>query len=385
MASSTSKPTLVKLCELLQEKQEPFVLDVFLLERAYMTKNFNSNACLKRSASCSLDSRKKGLLSCSKKLRSMLRKLVFMSESSRMKNSNFSGGEELTDANKTSTSSQEGREFDRFSSASKSTEFNSCCENEIEEMPTSLPKDCNSLSQDTQTCNMEEHKAAADRKLEWNCMEEGSKQHSPVSVLQEITSCEDSPIQNRTHQHTETRQQENASTSSSSFPKKITEDSIFSASLWQLIFHSPAEKPYCIGLVQLQELLGYDPSAQYFMSKKVLQQTKQLLFDYVREVIQTHQRKKRQQHRHMGKFLGSEELGMLICNNIRAWANQSGDKTNIDHLLNLDFSALAEEQNDFEPRLQEIGIDIGDAILEEIKNEVVLDMISLLSNNCTLT
>ncbi|KAK6939744.1 protein of unknown function DUF4378, partial [Dillenia turbinata] len=383
MASSTSKPILVKLGELLQEKQEPFVLDVFLLERAYMTKSLNSSACLKRSASCSLDSRKKGLLSCSKKLRSMLTKLVSKGERSRTKNSNFSGGEQLTVANKTSPSSQEGREFGKFSSASNSTEFNSCCESEIEETST-LPKDCNSSSQDTQTCKIEEHQAVADRELDRNCMEEGSKQHSPVSVLEEIASCESSPLQNKTHQYTGRRQQENASTSSSSFPKKITEDSIFSASLWQLIFHSSVEKPCCIGLMQLQELLGYDSSAQYFTSKRMLPQTKQLLFDCVREVMENHQRKKRQ-HRQKGEYLGSEELGMLICNNIRAWAKQSGDETNIDHLLNLDFSATAEEWNDFEPHLLEVGINIGDAILEEIKNEAALDMISLLSKNCTLT
>lgn len=122
MASATSK-SQKKLAEFLKEQQDPFVLEVFLLERGYS----NSSKSLERSASSSALTKKrkanKALLPFSRILISVCRKLAFHSE---------------TTASTTSTTSDSHDrdedivsvvvEADRFSSASSSTVFNSCSE-----------------------------------------------------------------------------------------------------------------------------------------------------------------------------------------------------------------------------------------------------------------
>lgn len=115
------------------------------------------------------------------------------------------------------------------------------------------------------------------------------------------------------------------------------------------------------------------PFPQFLKSKRVLQQTKQLLFDCVREVVESHVKKERGKQ-HYKKFLGPEELGKLICERITSWGIQDGDQKNTNYFLD-----SVEEWRAFEQQKKEIEFDIGDTILEEIKNEIVTEMIDFLA------
>lgn len=192
---------------------------------------------------------------------------------------------------------------------------------------------------------------------------EDSQQLSPVSVLEEVPSHE-------VQQNARIRQEENLT----ACPKKVLEDSLSSAPSRELLFHSAIEKSSCTGLQGLNES---NPPSQFLKLKRVLQQTKKLLFDCVRDVVETHVRNERGQQ-HYKEFLGSEELGMLICERIKSWRKQVGDKKKKNYLLDLDFMDSVEEWSDIEKQKTEVEMEIGDAILEEIKNELVTEMIDFL-------
>lgn len=171
-------------------------------------------------------------------------------------------------------------------------------------------------------------------------------------------------------QNARIRQEENLT----ACPKKVLEDSLSSAPSRELLFHSAIEGSSCTGLQGLNES---NPPSQFLKLKKVLQQTKKLLFDCVRDVVETHVRNERGQQ-HYKELLGPEELGMLICERIKSWGKQVGDKKKKNYLLDLDFMDSVEEWSDIEKQKREVEMEIGDAILEEIKNELVTEMIDFL-------
>ena len=70
------------------------------------------------------------------------------------------------------------------------------------------------------------------------------------------------------------------------------------------------------------------------------------------------------------EFIGSEENGKVIFEKMKGY----GDESDIRELLD-----STEEWNDFErEKRDDIGLVIGNAIVEEITSEVVMDMISVL-------
>lgn len=76
MSSSTLKPAHPKkLRELLQEKQEPFMLDIYLSERYPKKIKLNSNS-FKRTRNFDLKKRRKGLPNSSKVLKLVTSKLI---------------------------------------------------------------------------------------------------------------------------------------------------------------------------------------------------------------------------------------------------------------------------------------------------------------------
>lgn len=80
-----------QLRELLQEKQEPFMLDLYLLEKGYPRKRFNSKNVVQ---SCDLQRIQKGILPCSQVLKDVCNLAI-------IKNSN---PRELRNYEETSTS-----------------------------------------------------------------------------------------------------------------------------------------------------------------------------------------------------------------------------------------------------------------------------------------
>ncbi|KAM4075280.1 hypothetical protein ACB094_10G157500 [Castanea mollissima] len=373
MASTPPKP-LKQLGELLQEHQEPFVLEDHLIERGYQKNSLNSkgtfgccshrtsNKFLKRSASCGLIKSRKGIPHCTKILRTVCKKFVSTKEDQSMKSCD-SRNEEYG-VTEMGSDVQEIAESDRFSSASSNTVFNSCCESDREETSISLPTDRITFDEETsqalKICNTRE-KEVTDRTLRWRCMVD-SQQLSPVSVL-EVPSHE-------VQKNARIRQEENLT----ACPKKVLEDSLSSAPSRELLFHSAIEKSSCTGLQGLNES---NPPSQFMKLKRVLQQTKKLLFDCVRDAVETHVRNERGQQQYK-EFLGPEKLGMLICERIKSWGKQVGDKKKKNYLLDLDFMDSVEIWSDSEKQKREVEMEIGDAILEEIKNELVTEMIDFL-------
>ncbi|KAJ9166367.1 hypothetical protein P3X46_021137 [Hevea brasiliensis] len=386
MTATDPKIPVKQLRELLQEQQEPFILELCLVERGYLRNSFNagssssfpcchgnSRKSLKSSFSFGLKRTKKGITYCPKVLRSAYNQVISFNERLRTKVSNHRDGDvdvtEKKDRNK-----QEAVEIDRFSSASSSTVFNSCCGSDAEETSTSQQKDhisfTTNTSQSFKRCKLIEQEAVTDRKLQWQCIEE-SRQLSPVSVLEEVAS------------HTEcfcTLKEKNTSKTCVLSSKKVTEDSILSASLWKIFFHSATEKPTLPGVSEIQELVQSNLSSHHLKSRSCLQQTKQLLFDCVREIVENQGRKeKEKQQQQQREYLASEELGKLIGEKIKFYGKQYGEESTLRELLELEFQDSAHEWRGYEPQRRDIGFQIGDAILEEISSEMIKDMIDFLS------
>lgn len=311
MASTTAPKTVKKLGQFLEEQQEPFILEIYLSERGCITKkkNLNSGKFLKRSTS--LTNSIKGVTIYSKLLKAAYNKFVPIKYCPKIKNNN--DGQEVAEAN-------------QFSSASSTTtEFNSCSQSDVQ-----LQKD--DMSFQAHACQSAENEAAS-------VLHEESEQIGPISELQE----------------------ENQSKSSITLAKNITEDSLLSASLWNL-----------------EELVWSKPNSKVFKSKKILKQTKQLLFDCVREVLKTNDENgKDRRQQSCREFMGPELLGKLMSEKLKAWEKQSGDELNITRLLDFDFQDSVQEWSDFKQQMRDIAFKIGDAILEDIRDQMVTDLVSM--------
>lgn len=146
--------------------------------------------------------------------------------------------------------------------------------------------------------------------------------------------------------------------------KKVPEDSILSATLWELLLYSAAtEKTSGIETAaELQDIVTSNPASQLLISKRVIHQTKQLLFDCVREVVEAHSKQ--------GRHMDSEEAGRVICEK-----EATGEEANLSNLLNSDYLFSAAEWRDLKPQKQLIGAEIGDLVLEEVINEVLTELI----------
>lgn len=153
-------------------------------------------------------------------------------------------------------------------------------------------------------------------------------------------------------------------------PKKVTEDSILSSALWGLMIQSAHENGPS---KDLEEIVGTNVS-QVLKSKRALHKTKQLLFDCVREIAASIPRTNEGQTGNCKQLLGAEELGNLICQNMKEWGQQAGDKTNLTHLLTSDYMKSIKEWSDFEPHMKDISFEVADAILDCINHEIVTDM-----------
>lgn len=170
MVSATSSKPQKKLAEFLKEPQEPFVLQVYLLERRYSRKwstpqdqeggrghsYGESSKSLQISASSSTSSNKrKALIPFTKVLTAVCKRLASHNESTVTRDSHNKDEDIIsvpqTDGVDQNQNHQMVGETDRFSSASSSTVFNSCSEiDEIEdETWTSSHKDQPSFVSDT--------------------------------------------------------------------------------------------------------------------------------------------------------------------------------------------------------------------------------------------
>ncbi|KAL1344939.1 hypothetical protein HN51_018735 [Arachis hypogaea] len=188
-----------RLAEFLNEKQEPFILELYLLERGY-SKRLTSK-------STSLSKRKKSVFPFSKLLTALHKKLAFH-------NQKFCAA-----ANS-----------DRFSTASSSTVFHSC--SDFDEDRTSSASHTDNIPSSQHATNNGKHCQT--------CLEQGQELNEDVSRI------------------TMERRIQNYGVLA---PKKITEDSLLSAALWSLLIQTAKSESYGYRM-QLQELLGTNKSNQ---------------------------------------------------------------------------------------------------------------------------
>ncbi|GKV10404.1 hypothetical protein SLEP1_g21772 [Rubroshorea leprosula] len=324
--ATTRASQRVKLGQFLLEQQEPFILEVYLSERGLVKKGYKSEA--NSGCCCSNSSRnRKRIPHGSKVLRAVYNKLI-----SRNKNSENKDGK----PKHRNIQEQEGAEPDRFSSTSSITVYNSCPDTDIEEPSTTV--------NNSQFDDQREKEADTEGKFQWNGMED-SKQQRPVSVLEKLPCSRTFPL----HQE--------------------TEDFMISDSTSDFLLQSTTEKSGFAGTREFQELVWINPQSpfQYLISKRVLHQTKQLLFDCVRELVQSHEGKERRQSDSKEVF-GAGELRQLLCVKLEGWGEQSVK------LLDSDFVNSSPEWSDFDSVKRDLGLEIGDAILEDITEEIMIDM-----------
>lgn len=161
------------------------------------------------------------------------------------------------------------------------------------------------------------------------------------------------------------KRQEAASTITT---KRFTDDSISLASQCKLLDIPLIEKNNQTDAGETHESI-----------KMALQQTKQLLFDCMREVIDAEGLKDTREQQRFQEFVEPENLGKLLCENIWAWSRQSIEGTNSTQLLNF------EERSSFEQQKMIIGMEIGEFILEDIINVIVAEMqLEGVTNNLSL-
>ncbi|KAH6796155.1 hypothetical protein C2S51_037141 [Perilla frutescens var. frutescens] len=276
------------LAEFLQEQQEPFVLDVYLLERGYYRHIIRPDAP-SRSPRFSQNKRHlQAIPSCAQFVRTVFSRLLLQHNNHKI--------------NKLDHADE-----DEFSSANSTTLYNSCSESDAE---------CITKQSDF------------------------SLQLSPVSVLEE-TESEGSPLYKKQYNLKKT-QGESSTSISRCKSKQATHNRVV------------------------------DSFDQYSINKRALQQTKQLLVDCVREVIENQRKRDDEGGLQLKKILGAEELWKVVSENVWLWSQEPIHETNIVHLLNSDFMASLEESKSASDQLKdEISLEIADAILEDIINEIV--------------
>ncbi|KAK4428710.1 hypothetical protein Salat_1170800 [Sesamum alatum] len=312
------------LADFLQEQQEPFALEVYLLERGYYFRATALNNA-KRSACCGPKKRRQADVSnCSVFVRALLGRLL-LHNNHKIKNrgrrhrkgiptDNHGGAEEVEDDTNLS---------------------DSCSESEEEDIGRRRPPENGNL--------FSEEEADADNETKWRSIEHRDNHLSPVSVLEETESDEED------------------------YNSKTTFQGECSTSVSEYKSNQPAA-----ATEELEELVGSNSYDQYIINKRALQQTKQLVVDCVREVIEKHRRRDPKKLREqLKKILGADELWKLVCESVWEWSQNPVDETNVVHLLRCDLLGSAEEwSSDSEQQKEEISMEIGDAILEGIINEI---------------
>jgi len=147
MAITETKP-VKQLRDLLQEQQEPFILNIYLLERGYSRKSSDSESSSRfchvnsksqnRSVRRGLNISKRVNPQGSKVLRAVLKQVISIKQMLRISSSDHRGGK--LKVNEKGRSNQQVAESDIFSTASSTTVFNSISKSEVE-APCATQKD----------------------------------------------------------------------------------------------------------------------------------------------------------------------------------------------------------------------------------------------------
>ncbi|BAT77938.1 uncharacterized protein HKW66_Vig0096690 [Vigna angularis] len=348
MASPKPKSGKI-LAEFLKEQQDPFILDLYLLEKGYSTKN----------------KKREPLFQFSKVLTTLHKKLVFHNPSCILiRESHIINQHVLhTVPRQPESSDQTIEDTDRFSSstATNSTVYLSCSDSDEDGTAVSpqknkalfFPNNCHAsntgIPQSQQTTDNEKHEQ---RCLEGDPVPEcGSR---TVSVTEEATLKQDV-----------SGMEERRSSCCVFVPKKMTEDSVLSVALWSSLIQS-AKREKCSK--ELGELLGANANVCHVLkSKTLLHKLKQVVFYCVREISVNVWRKECREHQCLKESRGREELGKIIC--VRTRELGGNERNRIASLLSLD------EWSEFKPQVRHICVEIADALLERLTMDIVAEMV----------
>ncbi|KAL8165973.1 hypothetical protein V2J09_007472 [Rumex salicifolius] len=366
-------PYIQRLAELLEDEQQPFDLEAYLLERGCSPSNTTTTVgCF--SSNCKTKKKKK------KKKHLLLLTTTTSPTSFGLRSSNI----RKTLCQKTFRSHHHHHhhhvrddgnmeEPERLSSsaaaASSSTEFDETTTTPHDQLDSPAASILDATQTQTQT-HQSNNKSATDRvtMTQWTTKED-NKQCSPDSVLDQIQATP--PV----HKHVVISSSQGVcpSTSSHSLFKKPTEDGILSASLWDLIVTTEEQ-----GISGSNHNHTSSSSTYIISSVRALQQTKQLLFDCVREAVES---QGRMRNTRTGHFMGTENLGNFICERIRVWNTRSATGENITRLQTSDLLAFFHEWDYLEDHRSDVIQQVGDQILEEIKDEIVEELIAFYTCN----
>ncbi|XP_027356935.1 uncharacterized protein LOC113866255 [Abrus precatorius] len=367
MGSATAKPAK-KLVEFLKEQQEPFILEVYLLERGYSTRrspNGESTKCSERWAtSFVLNKKKENLFPFSKVLTALHKKLSFHNQNCIVfRDSDTDSINEHVDVSVPHVATTLETDRFSFSTATSSTVYNSCSDIDEDGISMSPHRDKPLFSSDT--CQASRVNDIGDlHSQEANDNEKHHQRCLEVSVTHKTLNKDVSGMGH------------GISNCCVLVPEKITEDSLLSAALWSSLIRSAKREG---GSKELRELLGPGPNpnvCHVLKSKTLLCKAKQLLFDCVREITMNVSRKDdRGQEQGYRQFREPEELGKLIWERTK-WSEQGGkNETNLTYLLTLDYLDSMDEWSELKPQVRHICVEIAGAILERVTGEIVSDMI----------
>lgn len=155
-------------------------------------------------------------------------------------------------------------------------------------------------------------------------------------------------------------------------PERITEDSSSSACTFEILSHCKQDRTGFVA--QPTQPLPEKASPDYLNSKRVLQKTKQLLFDCVKEVIESHGRQDRA-GKYKNRVIETEEIGKIVYEKIVGWGRIRGNEKSVDELVYLDYLETVEEWRECAHHRKQISMEIGDALTEDISNEIVAELI----------
>nr|KYP39473.1 hypothetical protein KK1_039206 [Cajanus cajan] len=353
MASAKPKPTK-RLAEFLKEQQDPFILDLYLLERGYSTKTNG-------------DKKRDPLFPISKLLTTLHKKLLFHNRScilirdSQIINQHVN----VSVPHETESTDHTIHDTDRFSfsTATNSTVYLSC--SDIDEDGTSLSpqKDKPSFSPNTSDIRvLQSQQGTNNEKQNQICLE-----GCPVPESGNIC------VTQRTLNQDVSRMEEGMKMSNCCVivPKKITEDSVLSVALWSSFIQS-ARREKC--RKELREILGANPNVCHVLkSRTLLHKAKQLLFDCVREISVNVSRKGCREEQCLKELnlRGREEVGKRR----RKLGKVGVNETNIS---NLSLDSMV-EWSELKPQVRHICVEVADAVLEGVTNEIVAEMIQVVS------
>ncbi|XP_054818193.1 uncharacterized protein LOC129317828 isoform X4 [Prosopis cineraria] len=340
-----------RLQEFLRERQEPFILHNYLSERG-CSKAWN----LQRSANSCLNMNAKLLFS--RVLTSLYKKLALQhNESSSVMAEKPAVKDEDLLVHDSPTIGEIVLETDSFSSSSNSTMFYSCSEIDEDEISSSsdtFPAShvCPTGTQSQQAINNGRHRR--------RCT-------GPAS-LGTVPSRRATASQNEVAVNQDVRKMEKKVHSCSApLPKKMKEESISSAAIWGLLMQSVKKErsPRKLGE-------NLSPNASHGLkSKRILQKTKQLLFYCARETLP----RKDKGQRCFNQYLGPQQLGRFFCKRTNIWDQRSRHGRGLTCFFSLDDLNSVYQWSDLEPRVNDIVLEIADAILEFINNEFVSEFI----------